>query len=95
MGKAEIASGDKKLLALRIAMIRVLGGTRAISFYGAVLLGFFLVMSFSGCGARNVRAAVPGCGGQAYVPSGCYAQTFADHLEVRCGKNAVSYWCKS
>lgn len=50
-------------------------------------------VSMSGCAAHNYRAAVPGCKAWAYVPKDCYAQSFADHLEVRCADKTTNFRC--
>jgi hypothetical protein len=51
-------------------------------------------LSLAGCAVRGHSVAVPGCkDAYAAVPDGCYAQKFADRVEVRCHDSNNTYFC--
>jgi hypothetical protein len=60
-----------------------------------MILGLALTMAGCGVSRKRAIAPVPGCSAaQVYIGPGCYAQRFADRLEVRCTNKTVTYSCK-
>lgn len=56
-----------------------------------------VVVLICGCGASRqpMAASVPGCpGARVVVPRGCYVQSIAGTVEIRCPGNTSRYTCK-
>ena len=68
---------------------------RLYLFLICVLVAIIVSMLFGCAPVRHGAAPVPGCiDASVQVPSGCYANSIPDGVEVRCPTSTNTYRCK-